>query len=191
MTESEDLPDWTKESHLTVTVVDEDPAEVTVIQSDETKLKAVVTIAEGTTLEVIQDTAVDLKAQVLQKEKDRTITGNVNVIAHPTGELTEKGEGVVTQSHHYEVIVSRLVKDGWKYSLGKLEIPMVNAHWIQIEVDGNVVKTYYAGAEDTFVMFYLYDEVTFIGNGFKRVQVKAKAEDVGEVLYGYMSGEEV
>lgn len=119
------------------------------------------------------------------------IPGDVNVIAHPTGELTEEGAGVATNTTTYTSIVSRTVTDAKKYHLGKVEIPMVYAHWVQIEVDGSVVKTYYAGTEDMFIMFYLYNEVSLSGNGTKKVDVKAKAVDTVETLYGYMSGEEV
>lgn len=147
MTESEDLPDYTNEVHLTVEIED-----------------------DGGYVQV---------------------TNDVDVIAHPTGDLTEEGTGVATNTSTYISIVSRTVTDAKKYLLGKIEVPMVNAHWVQIEVDGSVVKTYYAGAEDTFVMFYLWDEVSLSGNGTKKVDVKAKAVDTGETLYGYMTGEEV
>ena len=119
------------------------------------------------------------------------ITNEVDVIAHPTGKLTEEGAGVATNTSTYTSIVSKTVTNLKKYHLGKLEVPMVNAHRIQIEVDGSVVKTYYSGDEDTFIMFYLWDEVSLTGDGTKKVDVKAKAVDTGETLYGYMSGEEV
>ena len=147
MTESEDLPDYTKETHVTVLVED-----------------------DGGYVQ---------------------ITNEVNVIAHPTGELTEEGTGIDTNTTTYTAIISKTVTDGKKYHLGKIEVPMVNAHWIHIEVSGSVVKTYYSGKTDTFVMFYLYKEVSLTGDGIKKVEVKAKAVDTGETLYGYMTGEEV
>lgn len=146
MAESEDLPDYTRETHVTVEVED-----------------------DGGYVQV---------------------TNDVEVVAHPTGKLTEEGTGIATNTTTYISIVSRTVTDGKKYQLGKIEVPMVNAHWIQIEVDSTVVKTYYAVKGDTFVMFYLYDEVTLTGDGTKKVDVKAKAVDTVETLYGYMSGEE-
>lgn len=119
------------------------------------------------------------------------VTNDVDVIAHPTGDLTEEGTGIATNTTTYTSIVSRTVTDAKKYHLGKIEVPMVNAHMVQIEVDGSVVKTYYAVKGDTFVMFYLWKEVSLIGNGTKKVDVKAKAISTGETLYGYMTGEEV
>lgn len=166
---TDDNPDWTKE----VKVYVESPA-----------------IPAGP-FEVVQDTYNDLKANVTQAAKDRTITGNVNVISHPTGELTEKSAGVATNTSTFVSVVSRTVTDAKKYHLGKIEVPMVNAHWIAIVVDDVGVKSYYAGKADTYVMFYLYNEVSLTGNGTKKVDVKAKAVSTGETLYGYMSGEEV
>jgi len=146
MTESDDLPDYTNETHVTVEVED-----------------------NGGYVQV---------------------TNDVEVIAHPTGKLTEEGAGILTNTSTYTSIVSKTVTDGKKYQLGKIEVPMVNAHWIQIEVDSSVVKTYYAGKADTFVMFYLYNEVSLTGDGSKKVDVKAMAVSTGETIYGYMSGEE-
>ena len=166
---TDDLPDYTKDVHLTVMVEDTDPAEVTVIQPDETKLLATVT----------------------QAAKDRTITGTVGVIAHPTGEIETKGAGVLTVLAAETVIAEREITDGKEYHLAFVNVAPVNDHWIYVFTEGVKRATYYAHGSFPFIFWYPWGWNKITGDASKKLEVKAMAVATGETLLADFAGEEV
>lgn len=169
MTESTDLPDYTNEVHLTVEVEDDTPSEVTVIQPDETKLKAT----------------------VIQDAKDRTITGIVNVIARPTGKIPTKGTGVDTTGGGIVTLAEYVVTSGKKYYICNLCVPCKTAHRIYLYMEGSETRRYYVPAAMTLIDWFAWDWNSFTGDGIKKIELKALKDNGGETLYGDFAGEEV
>lgn len=116
---------------------------------------------------------------------------NVNIVVHPTADLASIGAGVLTNTSTYVTIAERVITDGNKYHLAKVMVPMTNAHWLEITLNSVVKKIYLARKEDTFFDFYLFNEITFDGNGSQKIELKAKAVDTAETVYGFFYGEEV
>lgn len=117
--------------------------------------------------------------------------GIADVVVHPTGAIPTEGSGVETNTETYVTLAERVVTNEKKYHLAKVMVPMSNAHWLEIYVNNVMKKRYIARKEDSFIMFYLYNEVTLEGDDSKKIELKAKAVSSPETLYGFFYGEEV
>jgi len=122
--------------------------------------------------------------------KEILAMGIADVIVHPTGDIPTEGAGIDTNADDFVTIAERAVTTEKRYQLAKVVVACDNAHKLQLLVAGTVRKRYNARKEDTFIMFYLYNEVILEGDGDKKIELKAKAGETGEKLYGSFYGEE-
>lgn len=187
----DDNPDWTKD----VKVYVESPAipagPFEVVQDTYNDLKAKVELKPDSTIEVTQADEDALKATVTQASAARTISGNVAVIAHPTGEIETKGTGVDTTGGGTVTLAEYTVTNEKGYHICNLCVACKTAHWIFLYIGGSEKRRYYVPAAMTLIDWFAWDWNTLTGDSSKKIELKALKDNGGETLYGDFAGEEV
>lgn len=117
--------------------------------------------------------------------------GLASIIPLPKGDIEEKGTGIATNTSTYVSVVSRTITDEKTYHLAKITMPLTNAHLLKVIVAGTDIQRFYGSKEGSFVMFFIYGEITLLGDGSKKVDIQAKAVSTGETVYANMYGMEV
>lgn len=110
------------------------------------------------------------------------------ITGRPTSEIRERGT-LTTATGATVKLVDRVIADGKYFHLSKILVTWSGANEQHIEVwlDTELVGEYYATA---YVIDWFAGGVKLLGDGVKKVQIKAAATVTGADLKGFINGEE-